>query len=123
MQFIKFLSVGVINTVIGYGTFLVFLRFLAIDPEVANAIGYLFALTVAFFLNKNFVFGGGSLSTSTISRFIFSFLISFSINQSVLHFFYHYLQLPPELSQIPAMLTYTIAFFLLNKFFVFKYKV
>ncbi|EGU58746.1 GtrA family protein [Vibrio tubiashii ATCC 19109] len=59
MQFIKFLSVGVINTVIGYGTFLVFLRFLAIDPEVANAIGYLFALTVAFFLNKNFVFGGG----------------------------------------------------------------
>lgn len=120
MQFLKYLAVGLINTLVGYGAFYVLIRFLQVVPEVANALGYTLALTVAFILNKLYVFQGSGVVSKALPKFIFSFLISFLTNQLVFVFFYRLLEFSAETSQIPAMLSYTITFYLLNKYFVFS---
>lgn len=120
MQFLKYLAVGLLNTFVGYGVFFILVRFLHMTPEIANAIGYIFALSVAFLLNRIFVFRGNFLISKAIPRFLLAFAIAFSINQFVLIFFYRYLHFTAEISQIPAMIGYTLVFFALNKYFVFS---
>ena len=37
MQFIKYLAVGLMNTLVGYGVFFLLVRYSKIYPEIANA--------------------------------------------------------------------------------------
>jgi putative flippase GtrA len=98
MQILKYIVVGVLNTLVGYGL----------------------ALSVAFLLNRTYVFKGDVLISRTIPRFLSAFAIAFSINQLVLIFFYRYLDFAAEISQVPAMISYSLVFFALNKYFVFS---
>jgi len=120
MQFLKYLAVGLLNTLVGYGVFYTLVRFLQVIPEVANAIGYILALAVAFVLNKIYVFRGDVVVSKAIPKFLLAFTLAFAINQFILIFFYRFLDFAAEISQVPAMLTYTLAFYALNKHFVFS---
>ncbi len=119
-QLFKYLVAGVINTVVGYGVFLVALRLLGWSPEAANAIGYAFGLCVAFLLNRFFVFVVSGSAASSALRFIAAFSIAFAINQAVLFVCYRLLLIPAEIAQIFAMIVYTVAFYLLNKHYAFR---
>lgn len=120
MQILKYLAVGVLNTLVGYGVFFILVRFLHVTPEIANTIGYILALSVAFLLNRTYVFRGDVLISRAIPRFLLAFTIAFSINQLVLIFFYRYLDFAAEISQVPATISYTLVFYALNKHFVFS---
>jgi putative flippase GtrA len=120
MQFLRYLIVGVINTVIGYGVFVSLVEYLNLIPELANLIGYFFALTVAYILNKNYVFSGYVVAPNSKSRFILSFIASFFVNQCALIFLYRYLGISAVVAQIPAMICYTLVFYFLNRKFVFN---
>lgn len=120
MQILKYIVVGVLNTLVGYGVFFILFRILHVTPEIANTIGYILALSVAFLLNRTYVFKGDVLISRTIPRFLSAFAIAFSINQLVLIFFYRYLDFAAEISQVPAMISYSLVFFALNKYFVFS---
>ncbi|SEO62735.1 GtrA family protein [Pseudomonas zeae] len=120
MQALKYIFAGVANTAIGYGVFLLLVTFFDMNPSYANAIGYVIALIAAFVLNKTFVFNQSTTDRSTIPKFIVAFSISFAINQLVLLAGYRWLGIDAEIAQIFAMISYTIAFYLLNKKFVFN---
>lgn len=120
MQFLKYLSVGLLNTLVGYGVFYILARFLKVIPEVANAIGYILALAVAFVLNKIYVFRGDVVASKTMPKFLLAFALAFAINQFILIFFYRFMGFGAEISQVLAMLTYTLTFYALNKHFVFQ---
>jgi putative flippase GtrA len=119
LQFFRYLIAGGINTAVGYGIFLLLFSVLGMNPQWANAISYGIALLVAFFLNKKFVFHGGALTGDLIARFLLSFILAFALNQVVLVFGYKILTLDARLAQMIAMISYTISFYCLNKFFVF----
>ena len=118
-EVLRYAVSGVINTVVGYGVFWIALRWARLTPEMANAIGYGVALGVAFVLNRVYVFQGARLSVKAGLRFAISFMAAFTLNQAVLVFLIDRGSLAPEIAQIFAMITYTIAFYLLNKHFVF----
>lgn len=120
MQLLKYLIVGIVNTLVGYGAFLVFVRALQITPEIANALSYALALTIAFTLNKIYVFERAAVTWRAIAKFIISFLVSFTINQLVFILTYRALGFSAEISQLPAMIAYTLIFYALNKYFVFS---
>ena len=119
-QLSKYLIAGLVNTVVGYGVFWISLRWANYSPETANAIGYAFGLLVAFLLNRFFVFVAASSTIFTVIRFIFAFAIAFAINQATLYFCFRILMIPAEIAQIIAMVSYTITFYLLNKYYAFK---
>lgn len=118
-EFQKYIVAGLLNTGTGYCVFWVGLQYMRLSPEAANAIGYAIALTVAFLLNRFFVFAKARLSTNTLIRFISSFAISFTLNQGTLFILLHFFSSPAEIAQVFSMATYTISFYLLNKYFAF----
>jgi putative flippase GtrA len=122
MQLIKYLVSGGINTLVGYGVFLALLTYLGWSPELANAAGYGVALVVAYILNKTFVFKGSAPARKAVLRFLVAFALAFSTNQLVLIGLVRVLDFRPELAQVIAMGVYTVAFYLLNKNYVFKDK-
>lgn len=119
-ELIKYMIVGLINTATGYGVFWMLLRWVGCSPELANAIGYVIALCVAFYLNRFFVFTGANSSTSSILRFFVAFAAAFLLNQAVLIVFFRIFLVPAEIAQVFAMIVYTVIFYLLNKFYVFR---
>ncbi len=121
-SFHRYLVAGVINTLVGYVVFLFALRVLGASPGVANAACYAIALSVAFLLNKHYVFATKSSASTELWRFLVSFALAFLLNQLVLAMGVGWLRIPAEISQIIAMSVYTVVFYLLNKWFVFSGK-
>lgn len=116
----KYIIAGFVNTAVGYSVFFVALRWMNLDPEIANAVGYAVALTIAFFLNRSFVFAGANSAPNSPVRFIVSFAIAFALNQAALFVLIRMFSLPAEIAQIFSMALYTVAFYLLNKHFAFR---
>ena len=54
--FLKFLLVGVINTLFGYGIMFGFYNLLGLDYWISSAANYFFGSTLSYFLNKHFTF-------------------------------------------------------------------
>lgn len=54
--FIKYSTIGVINTIIHWFVFLLSIYFLDIDQTYSNLIGFLCAATFSFFANAKFTF-------------------------------------------------------------------
>lgn len=119
MQFLKYIISGVINTVVGYSVFFIFLRFFNMIPEYANAIGYGVALIFSFLLNKLFVFDKLTSYEKVVVKFSIAFAISFIVNQLVLIASYRIMNFSIPTAQIFAMISYTAVFYFLNKYFVF----
>lgn len=119
IEVLKYVIAGVINTVIGYGVFWIALRWAGYSPEAANATGYIIALSLAFLLNRFFVFTGAHISVSSSVRFVVSFIAAFALNQLVLFLLVRSDSFLPETAQIFAMVVYTVSFYLFNKHFVF----
>lgn len=121
-EMIKYGFVGIINTIIGYGVFLIAYEWFLFSPEMANALGYMFGLCAAFILNKIFVFSAGKISFALAARFILAFIVAFSLNQFILILLVQHSPFLPEIAQIFAMAAYTILFYILSKYFVFVQK-
>lgn len=120
MSFLKFILVGAVNTILGFGTFFILVEFFDFHPQLANAFGYVLALIIAYYLNKLFVFSGAVPTRYVVFRFMLSFVIAFTINQSTLYILYDLCGANILLSQGFAMFAYTIIFYVLSKAFVFK---
>ena len=119
-QFTKFCAVGLVNTLIGYGTILLAGFILGLNPYAANVCGYAVGLLVSFLLNRRFTFESRQAALPALVRFCLAFLPSYGLNLIVLHISLQHLQFPEALSQALAIGSYTITFFLLCRVFVFR---
>ena len=77
MQFIRFIFIGVINTITGLGA-IYLLMYFGLSNYMSNFIGYIIGLLISFFLNKYYVFKNYSDKNSTYLQFI-KFLVIFLI--------------------------------------------
>jgi putative flippase GtrA len=119
-EILRYVIAGSANTSIGYGVFLVMLLWANLRPELANAVGYGVGLGTAFALNRLFVFKGALFSLGAFVRFSIGFVFAFSLNQAMLLYLVSVLDIRPEIAQVFAMTTYTVFFYLINKYFVWK---
>lgn len=118
-EFLRYLISGLVNTAVGYIAFYVAFKGFDWPPIAANVVSYAVGLLCAFTLNRYFVFRSGSSSVSTALKFLAGFGVAFIVNLAVLHLGLNF-GLRAEFAQVPAMASYTVSFYLINKYFVYK---
>ena len=118
-QFARFLSVGVLNTLLGYGIIFLAMYGLKWSPEASNLLGYGIGLIVSFMLSKTFTFRSSAAVSGELIRFLIVFAIAYGANLAVLSFAVRFLDWHAGLSQLIAGGFYIVCSYLLNKRFVF----
>ena len=119
----RFGLVGLANTALGFGVIAALDIGLGVNRQVANALGYGAGMVLSFVLNRTFVFRSRDRSRATAPTFVASLLIAFCLNQAVLFVVSQVLghSTPERLAaQLVAMASYTVAFFLLCRLWVFR---
>ncbi|WP_309605729.1 GtrA family protein [Phenylobacterium sp.] len=119
----RFGLVGLANTALGFGVIAALDIGLGVNRQVANALGYGAGMVLSFILNRTFVFHSRDRPRATAPKFVASLLIAFCLNQAVLFAVSQVLggSTPERLAaQLVAMASYTGAFFLLCRLWVFR---
>lgn len=119
IQFLKFGTVGIFNTLITIVTFAV-LVYIGLNYILANIFAYALGVLNSFYWNKNWVFKAKSDSNKLLLKFITVNLVTLIINTSILYFLVNLLSLNTYLSQIIATGIGLIFNFVLNKKWTFE---
>lgn len=119
-EFLRYLVAGVVNTIVGYGVFLLAFRGLGLQVFVANALGYAAGLAAAYLQNRYFVFRGSRHSVGALLRFLVGFGVAYLANVAVLELAHARIGLRAELAQLAAMAVYTVVFYLVNRCYVWR---
>ncbi|RAX51809.1 polysaccharide synthesis protein GtrA [Helicobacter sp. 16-1353] len=120
-SFIKYLIVGIINTLFGFGIIFI-LMYYGLLPEIANFIGYLCGIILSFILNKYFTFKSNNHIRKEFFRFLISMGIAYAINLIILIISYRYFLINEYVSQIIAGVFYTLSGYILSKLYAFRNK-
>ena len=104
------LPYGIMLQHFGFGTGLV----------LANVCGYLTGALMSYALNRSFTFASDGLHAQTLPRFGIAVAVCFGLNLLVLKFCISVLALPVAAAQALAMGTYTVAFYLISRYLVFR---
>lgn len=119
-QMARFVVAGFFNTALGYVLFLGFFFLTNLSAPVSNTLSYLIVVLIAFSLYKRFVFDASQPQTvSEVVAYFVSAAVAFSLNLLVLITLLN-LGFSIPLAQISAMAVYTVCFYLLNRFVVFR---
>lgn len=116
----RYSLVGVINTLVGYAV--IFGCLLAgFSGVMANIAGYAIGLLCSFVLNRHYVFGArGAVSGGEIVKFAIAFAAAYGTNLTVLMAAQSVLGDGHPLAQIPAIVSYSLIFFIVSHTFVFR---
>jgi putative flippase GtrA len=89
-KLLKFILVGVINTIVGSAIMFILYNAVHLNYWVSSACSYIFASILSFFLNKYFTFGVQYWSVFMVIAFIltiaFSYLIAYGISKSAINY-------------------------------------
>ena len=114
-MFLKYLSIGVLNTLLHWGVFFLCVLLLSINQSVANVIAFLVAVSFSFMMNAKFTFN----REATGSRYLlfilfmgaFSYLVGYCADQ---------FNLFPLITLIVFSSLSLVLGFIYSKFIVFK---
>ncbi|MDD7275240.1 MAG: GtrA family protein [Treponema sp.] len=127
-QPVKFLAVGVINTIVGYGVMFGTYNLLGWDYWLASAANYVVGSLCSFFLNKYFTFQSKKFSAGEVMRFVFCILLCYLIGYGVarpcvrLVFQSASATLQDNLAMLGGSGVFTVLNFFGQKLFVFQKK-
>lgn len=117
--FLKYLAVGMINTLSGISAIYILKWFFEFGDISANAVGYTVGLIISFFLNRNWSFKHSGDISASIVRFSLVILLAYSTNLGVVLISIHYINLDPYIAQATGVPFYTAIGYLGSKYFVF----
>lgn len=119
-QPLRFLRVGVVNTLIGLSIIYAGMALLGLSNEMANAIGYSCALIVSFILNKKWTFEHyGHLLASGL-RFGVVIAVAYCANLVTLTGLIEGPGFNAYLAQAVSIIPYTLISYLGCKYFAFR---
>lgn len=119
-QFFRFVTVGVFNTLLGYGVIFACMYLVKMSPESSNVAGYAVGLVASYVLHRKYTFNSRQNRHSEIVRFLAGFGVAYASNFAVLVILIHKMGIHVGVSQILAGVAYVVASFVMNKYFVFK---
>ena len=120
IQIIKFCLVGVMNTVIGLSIIYSTMFFLGFDNVSANISGYSAGVIFGFIINRHWTFNHHGPMYKSFCKYALIFAVSYPINLCVVLLLNDQCLIDKYIAQAIGILPYTISFFLLSKYFVFK---
>ena len=118
-KFIKFLFVGIINTILCLLFFLFFTKFLILNIFISNFLSYIFIIPLSYILYKFYVFQTpGSIVNKT--NYVIAFIAAYLMNYLLLVILSSFTGLANELIHFLGMSVYTVVFYFINKNFIFN---
>ena len=85
-EFLKFLGVGLVNTLIGYSAIFLFLNIIKIDYWFSTFLGNSIGAVVSYILNKKFTFNSTVPIPKSMIKFILVILICYGISYGISYF-------------------------------------
>lgn len=116
---LKFLVVGILNTLLSVLIIFALKYFYAFSDIVSNFTGYIAGLMCSFMLNKKWTFGHSGQLSITLVKFALTFIVAYIVN-IVCVLLLIKLGVNAYFSHLLVMPIYTILFYIGSKFFVFK---
>ena len=124
--FIRFIIVGVINTVFGTTIMFVFYNVFHLNYWISSASNYFFGSVLSFFLNKYYTFQYKERDWASVFKFIITIVVCYFIAYGIAKPLMRYLleDTTQNIQENIAMLVGLVLFTLLNyfgqRFFAFK---
>lgn len=125
-SFLKFLLVGVINTIIGMGSIYLMVHLFSISYWPATFLGNSIGATVSYTLNRNFTFRSNNAHFQTIIRFAvvigLSYFIAYFLGVKFVKIFLTDIPYQEDIAILLGSGGYTILNYFGQKWFVFSEK-
>lgn len=115
----RFVFVGILNTIVGYGAFFILL-YLTIHYILALIISSVIGIAHSYIWNRKWTFKSRGNVRKESSKFITVYGIAFVMNLIILAIFVEKLRFDPKIGQIFALGIVTIISFLGHKYWSFK---
>lgn len=124
-ELVKFLIVGVLNTIIGASIMFVAYNFFGLNYWISTSLNYIVAGTFSFFANKKFTFKSEGKTFQKIILFIitliFCYFVAFYLSKKITFFIdISNKKLKENISMLLGMVIYTVLNFILQKKIVFR---
>lgn len=117
---LKFLIVGVGNTLIGLTAIYAMKYFFGVGDVYANAFGYACGLVASYSLNSKWTFEFKGRQMSAFKRFFICFLLSYAANIVTVMILIKVFSVNAYLAQALGMPVYTVSNYILCKYYAFK---
>ncbi len=119
-MFLRYVMVGIINTIIGLGTTLTAFHILKINYSLAYLIGTLMGVVCSFVLNKYFTFKSTRNWRFEAFKFFIVFIIAYLVSNACLIAVVELLKMPHDIGFLCSMVCYTLISYILSRKVVFK---
>jgi len=116
---LRYLVVGVVNTLLAFGLVLLLQEVVGLSPFTANAAGYAAGLVCSYFLNRHFTFKSRRRHREALPAFAAAAALSYALNLAVLAAALQWARLPAVVAQTLAAVSFTACFYVLSRVFVF----
>lgn len=123
-QRVRFLLIGAINTVIGYGLFALFM--LAIGATIGYFgslyASYAIATVIAFILHRRFTFRADKSGNAILDflRFQSVYIVALTVNTIALPLLVEWARVPPLVAQAVIVIATTVISYFGHKWFSFR---
>jgi putative flippase GtrA len=118
--FVKYLMVGMVNTVAGFAVIVFCLEVIGLNPVASNATGFAAGLIISFLLNRSFSFRSSVPVATGLLSFTAVAAVGYLLNLAALLAGQNILHLGTYPSQILAVATYVLVVFFASKKLVFR---
>lgn len=108
----RFIIVGLFNTLIGLSIIYVAMYFFRLNPFVSNAAGYGIGFILGYLLNRGWTFRSRRNGVRTIMLYATVLMLSYLGNVLLLYVGIEFLDLNPYFAQLTGMIFYTLTSYL-----------
>lgn len=118
-RFIKFLFVGIINTIVGYGSYSIFI-FLNIHYLIANTLSTIIGVINSYILNKKITFNDKKTNTKTPFKFVSVYVVSYLVGMINLKILVDFFNINSYIAGFFNLILTTLISWFGHKYFSFK---
>ncbi|WPG38406.1 GtrA family protein [Variovorax sp. EBFNA2] len=122
-QFVRFLVVGVANTLVGLSVIYSAKYFFHAGDVLANAIGYGVGICVSFTLNSRWTFAYKGLMVPAAVKFFLATAVAYAANLLTVMTAIDGFGINTYMAQALGMPVYTVVAYLISKYVVFRLKI
>lgn len=120
MTLLRYLLVGVVNTLVGLSAIYLAMYYLGFGVMSANAFGYAIGIVVSFTLNKTWTFCNSDHVLSSFIRYLLVLAIAYAGNLATVLFANLHFNLNPYMAQALGVIPYTTVGYLGSRYFAFR---
>jgi putative flippase GtrA len=118
-MFFRFVIVGLINTIFSLIIFTIVFYKIGLSIFISNLLSYFFGILLSYALNSVVTFQS-KFSWFTFFKYVVVVGLCYCLNLIVLYAFHHVLNTSAWFSQIISMGVYTMSFYNLSRFVIWK---